>query len=118
MAIPSVNYFDERWRYRLRRRIGAAEADFRMMTGKSEMAFLREPPQGWWCLPNALEGRGGRRRVQQPTQPSFGAARAGPMSHGETEILNALAEPLGPWVLAGNLLGDSIDRARQPGSVW
>jgi len=46
MAIPSVNYFDERWRYRLRRRIGAAEADFRMMIGQSEMAFLREPPQG------------------------------------------------------------------------
>jgi hypothetical protein len=82
--------------------------------------------------------------VRQPTQPSFGAARAGPMSHGEAEILNALAEPdgRGPRVrprrmdpmglasplppifpalplraLAGNLLGGSIVSARQPASV-
>jgi len=50
MTIPSVNYFDERelqeCRYGLRSRIGVAEAKFRMMTGQSEMAFLREPPQG------------------------------------------------------------------------
>jgi hypothetical protein len=31
---------------RLSSRIGAAEGEFRTMTGQSEMAFLREPPQG------------------------------------------------------------------------
>lgn len=71
--------------------------------------------------------------MRQPTQSPFGAARAGPMSHGESEILNALAEPLGrgPRVrprlppifrahplgaLAGTLLGPIV-RARPPGSM-
>jgi hypothetical protein len=48
MTISSVSYFDEHelqeWEYGLRGRIGAAEAEFRMMIGQSEMAFLREPP--------------------------------------------------------------------------
>ena len=50
MTIPPVNYFDEpelqECRSRLRSRIGVAKAKFPMMTGQSEMAFLREPPQG------------------------------------------------------------------------
>jgi hypothetical protein len=76
--------------------------------------------------------------VRQPTQPSFGAARAGAMSYGEAEILDALAEPVArglrvrpeplrqasplppilptllPRTVAGNFTGSAIICARQP----